>query len=150
MAKPIHGIRITKDTALKGEPVKEGDELFVPADISEDEARDLLRMKNRAEEIAAPKPEPKQPDPGAEEQPAEDSRDELLKLLDKTVPEITAAIQARNAEGNPAISDDQLGVLLKAEEDGNTRVGVTRAFEEEMKVRGIKKDGLFKRLFGNS
>jgi len=51
MSEKIHGLKILKDTQVSGVVVEQGNELLVPKDISEDQARSLLRMKNRAEEI---------------------------------------------------------------------------------------------------
>jgi len=126
MAK-IYGIKITKSTIVSGNPVSEGDELIVPDDISEDDARVLLRMGNRAEEIDKPETAP------ADKGDPDDSN-ELLKLLDQTVAKIEAELQSRVDE-EFIYSADDLAVLRQAEEDGKTRVGVIDAIDAEIASR---------------
>lgn len=145
MAKPIHGIKTLKSMAINGKNIDAGVELLVPKDVSEDDARLLLKMQNRAEEIPAPEAEK----PETPEAPAVQDDAELKSLLDKTIPEIAAALQARDEDGKPVISDEQIEVLYKAETDGNTRVGVMDAIKEELEARKADK-GLLKRLFGRN
>lgn len=139
MAK-IHGIRITKDTMVSGELVSKGDDLFVPDDITEEDAKTLLKMGTRAEEIVPEGDEQEEeteadganvPDPD----PAINST-QLLALLDKKASDIDKAVRERK-DGKPVISDDALARLYKAEQDGNTRGNVVKVLESEMKTRGL-------------
>lgn len=148
--KKIHGIVITTDTMVSGMPVEKGDELFVPEDISQDDAAVLLGMNNRATEI---KPEADD----VEEQEADGANvpnsepainaSQLLSILDKKAADIAEAIRARN-DDEPIVTDENLARLYKAEEDGNTRKNVVAVFETEIKARGLNKDDLFSTVFG--
>lgn len=57
--------------------------------------------------------------------------DRVLQLLDQNVSEIIKAIEARDANGNPEVSDDEVLRLKQAEEDGKTRKTLMKAIDEE-------------------
>ena len=60
-------------------------------------------------------------------------REQLLAILDGTVPAITEAL--------PGLSDADLGILEKAEQDGKTRSGVLSAFTKERLDRANNSQG---------
>ena len=149
--KKIHGITLKKDTAIAGEFFEKGDELFVPEDVSQENAEKLLKMVNRATEIKADGEEDETPEADGgnvpDKQPAINSV-QLLSLLDKKASEIEKAVRERK-DDKPVVSDEDLARLYKAEEDGNTRKNVVHVLEAEMKARDLKKEGLFSKFFGN-
>ena len=63
--------------------------------------------------------------------PAVKPADTILEILDGTVKEIEKAVEERDADGHPVLSDDQLVRLKQAEENGNTRKGVIGAIDQE-------------------
>lgn len=63
----------------------------------------------------------------------------VTALLDGKVPDIVAAISARNESGSPVISDDDLVVLAHAEEEGKTRSSLMDAFSNEQLARAAQK-----------
>jgi len=67
--------------------------------------------------------------------------DALLALLDNNVPVIVDAITARDDNGKPTLTDTELVRLKAAEEGGNTRSTLMKAFaEEELRRAGEKAD----------
>ncbi|MDH5633616.1 MAG: hypothetical protein OEZ10_11550 [Gammaproteobacteria bacterium] len=80
-----------------------------------------------------------QPGYQAPEKPAEDAAPSpVLELLDGNIKDIAAAIQARDENGKPVISDDDLAALKSAEQDGNTRKGVMEAIAAEELLRATE------------
>lgn len=57
--------------------------------------------------------------------------DPVLELLDQNVAEIIKAIEARDEQGRPTVSDDDVLRLKQAEEDGKTRKTLMKAIDEE-------------------
>jgi len=148
--KKIHGIVLTKDTAIAGEFFEKDDELFVPEDISQENAELLLTMGTRATEIKADGEEDKKPEADGANVPGNKPDEvpaELLSLLDMKASEIEKAVRERK-DDKPVVSDEDLARLYKAEEDGNTRKNVVHILEAEMNARDPKKDGFFSKIFG--
>lgn len=56
-------------------------------------------------------------------------------LLSKNVGEIKAAIEQRDDQGAPVITDDQLSTLLAEEQGGANRVTLVEAIEKEREAR---------------
>jgi len=136
----IHGIKITKNTSVLGKAVSEGDELFAPKDISEDNAATLLKMGNRAEEIKPAVAVKVVTEADGANIPGADSvtnTAQLLAILDMKVSYMGKAVRERKDE-QPVISDDDLIRLLKAEQDSDTRDNVVKVLESEIKARGLK------------
>lgn len=57
--------------------------------------------------------------------------DKLLELLDQGVREIAKAIEARNPDGTPVLSSDELERLAAAEANGKTRKTLMEALNHE-------------------
>lgn len=70
-----------------------------------------------------PKPLPTEPD------------DPLLELLDQPVATIVKAIEERDEQGKPVLSDDELIRLGEAEANGKTRKTLMKALDEERVTR---------------
>lgn len=60
---------------------------------------------------------------------------EVLDQLDQSIPNFTAAIQARDEDGAPVITDAELDELEQAENNGKTRSGVLSAITDERLIR---------------